>query len=232
MKLNWKYLAAGTLVVCALSAAVIARPQVTAKMSSSQLMPIVPPNALGDGTYVGEIRSFATEVPPSGWRECNGSSLDIATHQQLFNVIGTRFGSTGPTSFQIPDLRGTFARGWNHGKNASNSSGTIPLYDSDASARSLPGGAPAYPDGTDHVGTYELGEVQNPQNNFVVTPPQSGPGVLLFPNEVATGASAYRFQSNQGGNNWYSRMTNMSGSGPETHPTNVDVIFAIRDPNQ
>jgi len=199
MRSKWKYFTTGVFVICVSCMAIMARQQGTTSISASQPMPILPPNALGDGTYVGEIRSFASEVPPAGWRECDGSSLEITTHQQLFNVIGTRFGSTGPSSFEIPDFRGTFARGWNHGKNANNWSGTIPLNDPDASGRSLPGGAPAYPDGTDHVGTYEVGELQNPQGNFVVTPPQAGPVVLLLPNEVPVGASAYRFQSNQGG---------------------------------
>ena len=39
------------------------------------------------------------------------------TYANLFNVIGTSFGAgNGSTTFNVPDLRGYFIRGWDNGK--------------------------------------------------------------------------------------------------------------------
>ena len=60
----------------------------------------------------GAVMSFATIAVPSGWLECNGSSISRTTYANLFSVIGTSFGSIDSNSFNLPDLRGQFVRGW------------------------------------------------------------------------------------------------------------------------
>ena len=61
--------------------------------------------------YVGEIRMFAGNFPPSGWEFCDGQLLAIATNDVLFNLIGTTYGGDGQTTFALPDLRGRAAVG-------------------------------------------------------------------------------------------------------------------------
>lgn len=56
--------------------------------------------------YVGEIMLFAGNFAPRGWVECDGSLLDIASYDLLFNVIGTTYGGDGFNTFAVPDLRG------------------------------------------------------------------------------------------------------------------------------
>jgi microcystin-dependent protein len=56
--------------------------------------------------YVGEIRLFAGNFEPNGWRFCNGRTLAIADNETLFQVIGTTYGGDGETTFNLPDLRG------------------------------------------------------------------------------------------------------------------------------
>ncbi|MBU1067165.1 phage tail protein [Patescibacteria group bacterium] len=63
---------------------------------------------------IGDIKSVAYETVPDGWLECNGASLDRTTYANLFAVIGTNYGTADGSSFNIPDLRGKFARGWDH----------------------------------------------------------------------------------------------------------------------
>lgn len=53
---------------------------------------------------IGEVRPFARAELPVGWRECDGSLLDIADHQPLFSLLGWRFGGDGWTTFGIPAL--------------------------------------------------------------------------------------------------------------------------------
>jgi microcystin-dependent protein len=56
--------------------------------------------------FLGEIRMFAGWYEPWGWRICDGRLLDIGTYESLFNLIGTRYGGDGVTTFALPDLRG------------------------------------------------------------------------------------------------------------------------------
>jgi microcystin-dependent protein len=56
--------------------------------------------------YVGEIRMFAGNYAPAGWNLCDGSQLQIAGNEVLFNLIGTTYGGDGQTKFAVPDMRG------------------------------------------------------------------------------------------------------------------------------
>jgi len=68
----------------------------------------------GDSVPIGTIIFFADSTPPAGWFECNGQSLSKANYLDLFNVIDYTYGGSGNT-FNLPDLRGQFVRGWDHG---------------------------------------------------------------------------------------------------------------------
>lgn len=75
-------------------------------------------NAVNSGTEVGTVAAFAANTPPAGWLECDGSSLVRTTYPDLFAAIGTLYGegnSPGST-FNLPDLRGEFVRGWDNGR--------------------------------------------------------------------------------------------------------------------
>ena len=55
--------------------------------------------------YVGEIRMFGGNFPPSGWEFCEGQLQAIAENDTLFNLIGTTYGGDGQETFALPDLR-------------------------------------------------------------------------------------------------------------------------------
>lgn len=61
----------------------------------------------------GAVIAFATGLVAAGWLECDGTAIDRITYAGLFAIIGTTFGEgDGSTTFNIPDLRGVFVRGW------------------------------------------------------------------------------------------------------------------------
>jgi microcystin-dependent protein len=64
----------------------------------------------------GAVMAFAMETEPTGWVECNGAEVSrTVTYDVLFAAIGTAFGTgDGSTTFDLPDMRGQFARGWDH----------------------------------------------------------------------------------------------------------------------
>ena len=54
---------------------------------------------------------------PTGWLKANGDAVSRTTYANLFSAIGITFGSgDGSTTFNLPDLRGEFIRGYDDGK--------------------------------------------------------------------------------------------------------------------
>lgn len=65
----------------------------------------------------GAVQFFATSTAPTGWLKANGAAVSRTTYATLFAAIGTVFGiGDGSTTFNLPDLRGEFVRGFDDGK--------------------------------------------------------------------------------------------------------------------
>ena len=68
---------------------------------------------LANGVPVGSVFNLATTTVPSGFLECNGAAISRSTYATLFATISTTWGSgDGSSTFNLPDLRGQFVRGW------------------------------------------------------------------------------------------------------------------------
>lgn len=64
-------------------------------------------------TETGQVAMFAMVTPPGGWLRCNGAAVSRTVYKALFDRIGIVFGGgDGATTFNLPDLRGEFVRGW------------------------------------------------------------------------------------------------------------------------
>lgn len=69
------------------------------------------------GSAAGQVATFAMSSPPAGWLKANGAAVSRTTYATLFSAIGTTFGvGDGSTTFNLPDLRGEFVRGWDDGR--------------------------------------------------------------------------------------------------------------------
>ncbi|MBT8410691.1 MAG: tail fiber protein [Octadecabacter sp.] len=69
------------------------------------------------GVPAGAVQMFARQTAPTGWLKCDGLEVSRATYATLFAAIGTTFGpGNGSTTFNLPDLRGEFVRGWDDGR--------------------------------------------------------------------------------------------------------------------
>lgn len=61
----------------------------------------------------GSVIWYAANSPPTGYLKANGAAISRTTYAGLFAAVGTAFGAgDGTTTFNIPDLRGEFVRGW------------------------------------------------------------------------------------------------------------------------
>ena len=67
------------------------------------------------GVPSGAVFCLAVSAVPADYLECNGQSVSRTTYAALFAVIGTTYGGSG-SNFNVPDLRGEFVRGWDHGR--------------------------------------------------------------------------------------------------------------------
>jgi phage-related tail fiber protein len=61
----------------------------------------------------GAIIHVAMNSAPTGYLKANGAAVSRSTYAALFAAIGSTFGvGDGSTTFNLPDLRGEFVRGW------------------------------------------------------------------------------------------------------------------------
>ncbi|MGU9850785.1 phage tail-collar fiber domain-containing protein [Pseudomonas koreensis] len=67
---------------------------------------------------VGAILAFPTGIVAPGYLELDGSVQSIATYPDLAAFLGTTYnkGNEGAGNFRLPESRGEFLRGWDHGR--------------------------------------------------------------------------------------------------------------------
>lgn len=66
-----------------------------------------------NGYNPGDFKIISSPDAPAGFLKCNGAVISRTAYAVLFAAIGIRFGAgDGSTTFNLPDLRGEFVRGW------------------------------------------------------------------------------------------------------------------------
>ena len=116
--------------------------------------------------YVGEIRMFAGNFAPAGWKFCSGQLLPISENETLFQLIGTTYGGDGQSTFALPDMQSRVPIHQGNGFILAETGGaeTVTLTVNQIAAHSHP--FLASPTG---------GTGSNPQNNLPCQPPQIQP---------------------------------------------------------
>ena len=153
----------------------------------------------GSGNPTGSIIMWPTETPPAGYLECNGAAVSRTTYASLFTALGTRYGAgNGSTTFNLPDMRGQFVRGWANGS----------TIDPDRASRSNRG------DGTtgDNVGTKQTDEFKSHSHQYSYRQ-------TTYPAPLGSYFPAWYSDSNQ---------NTTSTGGSETRPTNIYLMFCIK----
>ena len=148
----------------------------------------------------GAIIAYTAETAPTGWVECNGAAISRTTYATLYAIIGTRFGTgDGSTTFNLPDFRGQFLRGWAHGQTT----------DPDAASRTSSG------DGTtgDHVGTKQADDIKSHRHT-------AGYGSQTRNEMYGSGGLCGDPSSTQ-------TYTGYHGNN-ETRPLNINVMWCIK----
>jgi microcystin-dependent protein len=171
----------------------------------------------------GTVVAFAgAGSAPTGWLLCDGTAVSRTTYAALFAAIGTAHGAgDGSTTFNLPDYRGRFLRGVDHGAGR----------DPDAAARAA---TQAGGNAGDAIGSVEV--AANLAHAHGVTDP--GHYHYVVPNLViGWGNWSY------GGNNWATQIANnpsaytttsttgisvQSAGGSESRPINAAVDYIVK----
>jgi phage-related tail fiber protein len=148
----------------------------------------------------------AMSSAPTGFIKANGAAVSRTTYSALFAAIGTTFGSgDGSTTFNVPDLRGEFVRGWDDSRGVD-------------SGRSF-GSAQAEMIGPHNHTVNDPGH----SHSLNYTPIKDGGGI------VAGRDGSPHYMGTGGGIN--SNTTGISinnNSGTETRPRNVALLACIK----
>jgi microcystin-dependent protein len=66
---------------------------------------------------IGEVKYFGVSSPPTGYIAADGAAVSRTTYARLFAFYGVTHGvGNGTTTFNVPDGRGEFIRGWDNGR--------------------------------------------------------------------------------------------------------------------
>jgi hypothetical protein len=170
---------------------------------------------------VGEVRIFAfggeptaSQVAPlraMGWMECAGQDLNVLQYPELYAVLGQTWGSSAPgVSFNAPDFRGLFLRGWNHAQN------NPAKADPDIASRG--GGGPQGTGATKNaVGSLQPDAFQNHQHDL---------GQFTYRGDAQTGGHTGA-RMNQPPASDVSGGATTGNAAAETRPKNVYVMYLI-----
>ena len=121
----------------------------------------------------GSVIVFAGDTVPTGYLECNGDAVDRLQYADLFAAIGTIYGSgNNSTTFNVPDLRGEFVRGWSHTR-SSDPGRELGSFQADGIRNHVHNFIASEIEGTDDNITYGIGKLSNPNIQSIETEPNT-----------------------------------------------------------
>jgi len=152
----------------------------------------------------GSVFAMATSTVPSGYLECNGAAVSRTTYADLFASIGTTWGNgDGTTTFNLPQLRGEFIRGWDNG-------------------RGVDSGRAFGSSQSEMIGPH----------NHSITDPGHFHQVNINVYQQGSGPNASTDMANRAGNTQSSTSTTgitiNNNSGTENRPRNVAMMYVIK----
>lgn len=163
------------------------------------------------GTVIWTARSSA----PTGYLKANGAAISRSTYSALFSAIGTIYGAgDGSTTFNLPDLRGEFVRGWDDGRGLDSGRAFASIQGQDYQSHNHTGstaGAGAHSHGYSSSGSGMAG--------------RTGNGISTA--FAGNGIGDVSFSINGVGDHAHSFTTNASG-GSETRPRNIALLACIK----
>lgn len=186
-------------------------------------------------TPAGTLMAFAgplstavlTRLAQTGWLYCDGKAFPKTALPELFTAIGTNYGSQG-ANFNVPDFRGRFMRGSDHGTGRDPNAATRTAFAPGGNTGGLPGSQQGF-------------ATAGPRNPFVTDTEPDHKHLLPYQPEsdhqTAAGASGpaahevMAWRSNSGlttGEAGAHTHTVVAGGDIESRPQNIYVYWFIK----
>lgn len=180
----------------------------------------------------GAVMYFAGQTAPAGWLKADGAAVSRTTYAALFAAIGTTYGAgDGRNTFNLPDLRAEFVRGWDDGRGV----------DSERAFGSAQGHAVAnhyHPTGVFWSDNDDLTMPRETEYGNKTSMQAGDPAaVVLGASQGGANQKNYHLDANLAnnkgsGNNWTlttrtDHMTVAQGGG-ETRPRNIALLACIK----
>jgi microcystin-dependent protein len=188
-----------------------------------------------DNLLVASISPFAMQTPPPGWLECNGDAMSRVEFKRLFDKIGTTFGAgNGAITFNLPDLRGMFVRGWDHGRGIDAARLFASMQNDQMQGHKHNDSGHGHTGSTDFCG-YHTHWVYNIYQNIGTSVGHANTSwwcALNTNTETSTnGAHSHNLSINNGVANLGDPTTSSAGDtryGLETRPKNISLLYCIK----
>lgn len=173
--------------------------------------------AIVAGVPTGSVFCMAVATVPTGYLECNGAAVSRTTYSALFAIIGTNYGTgNGSSTFNLPDLRGEFIRGFDNGKGTDSGRSIASSQGSANLSHGHSVGASVTDPGHKHTTTIDNTKVFPGAANTNINYGGAGgyPATVFSMNTNTTGISVSISQSNSGGS--------------EARPRNIAMMYVIK----
>ena len=169
---------------------------------------IVSEDTENTGVAAGFVSAFSGTSCPADWLEADGGEVSRTSYATLFGRIGEMYGAgDGSTTFNLPNYRGQFLRGWDRGD------GTDP----DTVTRTNRGDGIA----GDNVGTKQNDELRSHRHSAKWNNCEKGTNCTM---------GGKQFMDGNGGDyvdSGYTEAIAFEG-GSETRPKNINVLYCIK----
>lgn len=192
--------------------------------------------AIATSVPAGAVSAFARNTAPDGWLKANGAAVSRTAYAALFAAIGTTFGAgDGSTTFNLPDLRGEFIRGWDDGRGVDSGRAFGSAQGDQNKQHSHTGtaqsdGAHTHTGSTNTTGAHTHDIARNAPGTGSVQTFSFGAatGVTNQPNAaLSAGNHSHTVTINSGGDHTHNLSINNEG-GNEARPRNIALLYCIK----
>jgi len=157
------------------------------------------------GNPAGTVITFAGSTCPSGYLTANGSAISRTGYASLFSALGTTYGTgDGSTTFNLPDMRGYFVRGYDNGAGV-DSGRSFATKQDDAFQ------------GHNHPIVFDLGEIFNGS---------SGAGTAV---QLSMGNGIAYGTINPSPRYYYDGVHGSPRAESETRPKNIAMLYCVKN---
>jgi microcystin-dependent protein len=171
--------------------------------------------AATDMTPAGTVIWTARTTAPTGYLKANGTAVSRSTYATLFSAIGTLYGAgDGSTTFNLPDLRGEFIRGWDDGRGVD-------------AGRAFGSGQAAAFASHQHTGSTADAGAHSHSTNFSSVARGTPTSARFALSSVGYNGVFQDISINGVGDHAHSFTTNASG-GSETRPRNIALLACVK----